>query len=352
MSTIIQDVNKKFGDFQALNDINVEITEGEFVAILGPSGCGKTTLLRILAGFEHPSSGQIRIDDQVVSDAKHTLPPEKRNINMVFQNHALWPHMKVKDHIKFPLLHDKFVSEDVRKAPNQRVQQVLKSVGLDQLADRLPGQLSGGQKQRVALGRAIAPEPKLLLMDEPLSSLDAELRMEMRREIQQLHQMTQASIVYVTHDQGEALAMADRIIVMRAGRIEQIGTPHEIYYHPQTEFVANFVSKANILQGEWRGSYFHLTGTQVAWPDHGVSDTIKQQGKFYVRPEDIHLVPAQADTLQGRVITRQFQGKELHYSIRLEDEQIVIVHTPFTHSYDIGQTVSLILTPQEQSHAM
>lgn len=342
MATKIQDINKMFGDFQALYGINVEIQDGEFVAILGPSGCGKTTLLRILAGFEQPTSGQIMINDTIVSDAKKTLPPEKRNIAMVFQSFALWPHMTVREHIKFPLLHDPFVSADVRQYPDERVNHVIKSVGLDQMADRLPGQLSGGQKQRVALGRAIAPEPKLLLMDEPLSSLDAELRMEMRREIQQLHRMTNASIMYVTHDQGEALAMADHIIVMKAGRIEQIGTPQEIYYHPETEFVANFVSKANIIEGKWEGDQFIIDQSNVRWSNSEISKSIKIQGKYYVRPEDIILREAQEGQLQGTIQTGQFQGKEYHYSVELDNGQILIVHAPFTDAYSVGQRISII----------
>lgn len=348
MATKIQDINKKFGDFQALYDINVEIQDGEFVAILGPSGCGKTTLLRILAGFEYPTSGYITMNGQRVSDKQTTLPPEKRNIAMVFQSFALWPHMTVRDHIKFPLLHDPFVSADVRHSPNQRVDQVIKSVGLDQMADRLPGQLSGGQKQRVALGRAIAPEPKLLLMDEPLSSLDAELRMEMRREIQQLHRMTNASIVYVTHDQGEALAMADRIIVMKGGRIEQIGSPQEIYYQPETEFVANFVSKANIIEGKWEGNQFIIDQSNVRWSNNEISEDIKTQGKYYVRPEDIVLREAQEGQLQGTIQTGQFQGKDFHYSVQLDNGQILIVHAPYTDAYSVNQRVSII--PKEVGH--
>ncbi|MGX7109667.1 ABC transporter ATP-binding protein [Facklamia miroungae] len=342
MTTRITRLNKKFGDFQALFDINLEIKNGEFVAILGPSGCGKTTLLRILAGFEIPTSGQVYIDGKCVSDVKRVLPPENRNVSMVFQSFALWPHVNVKDHIKFPLLHDQFVDETIRKAPEQRVEEVLDSIGLAALAERLPGHLSGGQKQRVALGRAIAPEPNLLLMDEPLSSLDAELRMEMRREIQKLHQITKASIVYVTHDQGEALAMADRIIVMKDGRIEQSGTPQEIYYQPETEFVANFVSKANILNGKWHNEGFQLAGTNVIWPDNGIAKKIKEQEKYYLRPEDIYLSLPIKNTLQGLVQTCQFQGSEYHYSLEINNGQVLIAHVPFTEKFEINQRLSIL----------
>ncbi len=239
MPAVISKLNKKFGDFKALYDIDLEIKDGEFVAVVGPSGCGKTTLLRLIAGFEKPTSGTITIDGEKVSDEKQALPPEKRNIGMVFQNFALWPHLKVEEHIEFPLLYHRFLSEEIKKTPQIRVDEVLKITEMEKMRKRFPGQLSGGQKQRVALGRAIAPEPRLLLMDEPLSSLDAELRIEMRREIQKLHRNTGSSILYVTHDQGEALAMADRMVVMKDGRIEQTGTPDEIYYKP----------RLNLLQG-------------------------------------------------------------------------------------------------------
>lgn len=349
MATKIKGLTKFFGSFQALHEINLDIQEGEFLAILGPSGCGKTTLLRLLAGFDKPSSGVISIDDEEVSSSNRVLAPEDRNISMVFQNFALWPHMSVRDHIKFPLLHDRFVEEQVRRSPDQRVDQVLKIISLDHLGDRLPGQLSGGQKQRVAIGRAIAPEPKLLLMDEPLSSLDAELRMEMRREIQQLHQLTKASIVYVTHDQGEALAMADRIIVMKDGRIEQVGTPYEIYYQPQTEFVASFVSKANILTGRWQGNQFIPNQTQTAWPDRGISQEIKDQGKYFLRPEDIDLGPAEEGSLQATVQTKQFQGKEVHYSLLTDAGDTIIVHAPIQEDFDLQ--ARLTVSPKKEGHS-
>lgn len=222
MTTQIKNVNKNYGSFNALRQINLDIKEGEFVAILGPSGCGKTTLLRLLAGFDSPSSGDVWMNHKLIANSTFFLPPEKRNIGMVFQSFALWPHMNVRDHIRFPLKHHQFLSEELKPSIDHRVDEVLKMVDMHHLGERMPSELSGGQKQRVALARAIAPKPALLLMDEPLSSLDAELRMGMRKEIQQLHQVTKASIVYVTHDQSEALAMADKIVVMNKGKIEQV----------------------------------------------------------------------------------------------------------------------------------
>lgn len=341
MTTRINHVNKSFGDFQALKDINLEIQDGEFVAILGPSGCGKTTLLRLLAGFDRPSQGEIYIDSTIVSSPKRVLAPEERNIGMVFQNFALWPHLSVREHLEFPLRYHRFVKSRSTDQVKSRVNQVLASINLEAFANRLPGQLSGGQKQRVALGRAIAPEPKLLLMDEPLSSLDAELRIEMRAEIQKLHQLTQSSIVYVTHDQGEALAMADRIIVMRAGEVEQVGTPYQIYYQPETSFVASFVSKANLIRGQWTNQGFQVHGTTIFWEDKEIHSKIKAENFYLLRPEEIELGPQVENGLNGQILSRQFQGQELHYRVELDNQQIIRVHTPINHEFAYQDKVSV-----------
>lgn len=343
MSTVIENLNKKFGSFTALNNVSVKIEDGEFIAILGPSGCGKTTLLRILAGFEAPTKGTVSIDGNIVSKDNLILPSEKRNIGMVFQNFALWPHMKVKEHIEFPLKNHKAVEDEVRKQPEKRVDEILQILSLENLKSRLPGQLSGGQKQRVALGRAIAPKPKLLLMDEPLSSLDAELRMEMRREIMKIHRSTKSSIVYVTHDQGEALAMADRIIVMKDGNLEQVGTPYEIYYEPETEFVASFVSKANIIKGKWENEEFILDNTNIIWTNKNINKRLKEKGIYPIRPEEIAF-SKDTDGLKGKIETKQFQGKEYHYSVTTDVGLIILYDT--LGKYNQGDEVYLI--PKEK----
>lgn len=342
MTTQVKDINKWFGDYQALIDINLSIEEGEFIAILGPSGCGKTTLLRLLAGFDKPTSGTITINGDQVSSKDKALAPENRDVNMVFQSFALWPHLTIRQHIAFPLKYDKFTQKSPQEAKS-RVDEVLEIIDMVDLADRLPSELSGGQKQRVSLGRSIATEPGLLLMDEPLSALDAELRIEMRREIQRLHYLTKASIVYVTHDQGEALAMADRIVVMNKGRIEQIGTPYEIYYQPQTEFVAGFVGKANIFQGQWLddGARFRLN-EQVVWDDAGTTESLKAEGLYCLRPDQIKFGPVSHDQLCGKILTKQFQGNLNHYSVET-DLGMVIVHLPLEEDYQVGQEVSLVV---------
>ncbi|MBG9977492.1 ABC transporter ATP-binding protein [Ruoffia tabacinasalis] len=340
MSTILKDVNKLFGNFQALYDINLTIREGEFLAILGPSGCGKTTLLRMLAGFETTSGGTIEINDQIVANHNKSIPPEKRNVSMVFQGFALWPHMTVSEHIKFPLQYDQFASKELKENSSRRVDEVLDIIDLKDKGNNYPHALSGGQKQRVSLGRAIATQPKLLLMDEPLSALDAELRIEMRREIQRLHQLTEASIVYVTHDQGEALAMADRIVIMNQGRIEQVGTPEEIYYHPETEFVATFVSKANLFKGEWKDNQFKVQGSDVTWSDVGMTEVLKAKNIYALRPEQIRISKNIENQLTGEILTRQFQGKEYHYSVNINGK-VVIIQRPITDIFEVGDRVGI-----------
>ncbi|WP_058306371.1 ABC transporter ATP-binding protein [Gracilibacillus massiliensis] len=348
MTTIIENLVKRFDQTTALKKINVTIEDGEFIAILGPSGCGKTTLLRLLAGFDAPSSGNISIGDQRVSDNKMTLPPEKRNIGMVFQSFALWPHLNVRKHIEFPLLHHAYVPKDASSNISKRVDEVMEIIELTELANRMPSELSGGQKQRVALGRAIAPKPELLLMDEPLSNLDAELRMEMRKEIQELHRMTNATIVYVTHDQGEALAMADRIVVMNKGEIEQIGTPQEIYSRPNTSFVANFVGKANLIDGIWEADQFTpASNPDLTWPDLGVSVPLKKQGIYPVRPEQLTLMEDDREGIHGVITSVQYQGKEIHYTVQANG-QAWLVHTDILQKFQLGQQVKLQLKVGER----
>ncbi|MFD2703527.1 ABC transporter ATP-binding protein [Paenibacillus shunpengii] len=346
MSIQLNEICKAFGRFQALKSVNLTIAEGEFVAILGPSGCGKTTLLRMLAGFEQPSSGEIRIQDKVVASAHGLTPPEKRRIGMVFQNFALWPHMNVYEHVQFPIRNHKETPSSIREHEDKRIKDVLELVGLSHLSKRMPHELSGGQKQRVAIARAIASEPSLLLMDEPLSSLDAMLRMDMRREIQSVHRKTRSAIVYVTHDQSEALAMADRIIVMKDGQIEQAGTPEEIYLYPQTEFVAKFVSKSNLVHGQWTPNGFFPDGaeTGLPWTGEKISPYFKENGTYPVRPDQFELASDSTAGLQGTVANVQFQGKEFIYDIQSGAQQLEVV-SPVP--LQIGDTVTLSIPLQK-----
>jgi len=238
----LRGVAKYFGDVRAVDDVSFDVKEGELFFLLGPSGCGKTTTLRIVAGFYKPDRGEVYFDDQLVND----VPPYKRNVGMVFQNYALWPHMTAYDNVVYGLKVRKVpASERVRKA-----KEVLRIVKMTEYADRYPNQLSGGQQQRIALARAIVIEPDVLLLDEPLSNLDAKLRLETRSEIKRIQRELNITSIYVTHDQEEALSMADRIAIMNEGKIEQIGTPREIYSRPANSFVAGFIGETNFLEGE------------------------------------------------------------------------------------------------------
>ncbi|MBC2578746.1 ABC transporter ATP-binding protein [Clostridium sp. DJ247] len=347
MSTEIVNVSKYFDDFKALDNINLTIDQGEFIAILGPSGCGKTTLLRLIAGFDFPSQGEIKINGELVSSSKKFLSPDKRNIGMVFQSFALWPHMTVKEHLYFPLKYHGFVSKKLKNEREKLVNETLNIIGLNYFSDRLPGQLSGGQKQRVALARAIIARPSLLLMDEPLSALDAELKIEMRREIQNIHRLTKTAIVYVTHDQSEALAMADRIVIMKNGKIEQIGSPKDIYLNPRTEFVATFVSKANLIKGEWKDNIFCINvGTKlIQWNDDGVSQEIKNKNLYNVRPEQLKL-SREEEGIPGVIRNVQYQGKETHYNVEVLNQLITVYDTGF-NNYILGEKINILKNKAE-----
>ena len=238
----VKEVSKSFGNVKAVDRVSFKVEDGKLYFLLGPSGCGKTTLLRLIAGFYKPDSGEVYLSDRLVND----VPPNKRNIGMVFQNYALWPHMTVYDNIVFGLR--------IRGVPaNQRIErakEILRVVKMEEYAARYPNQLSGGQQQRIALARALVVEPDVLLLDEPLSNLDAKLRLETRDEIKRIQRETKVTSIYVTHDQEEALSMADEVAIMRAGQIEQIGTPWDMYNNPSSVFVASFLGNTNILKGK------------------------------------------------------------------------------------------------------
>ncbi|HZG87207.1 ABC transporter ATP-binding protein [Paenibacillus sp.] len=343
MTVELTHVSKRFGSFVALHPNDLAVREGEFIALLGPSGCGKTTLLRLIAGFEKPTTGEIRIDGQLVSTPASIAPPNKRNLNMVFQSFALWPHMTVRQHVRFPLEHHAFLPAALKREKERREADVLKLVGLSTLADRYPQELSGGQRQRVALARAIASQPSVLLMDEPLSNLDAELRMEMRKEIQHIHRATKTTILYVTHDQSEALAMADRIVVMKDGKIEQIGTPQDIYASPETEFVATFVGKANLVKGAWTGTEFvpSEANGRFIWQDRNISSSFKGKQLYPVRPEQFRM-RKEGDGIPGVVTSVQYQGKEIHYTVQTP-EGAYTVHEDIACRFQAEESVVLQL---------
>ena len=325
MSTItIKQVTKAFGDVVVLKEFNEVFQDKEFITLLGPSGCGKTTMLRMIAGFEKPTSGEISIDGRVVSSEKTFVPPEKRDIGMVFQSYAVWPHMTVFDNVAYPLKIKKLDKAVIK----QKVEWILEAVHLSQYAQRIPSQLSGGQQQRVALGRALVAEPKLLLLDEPLSNLDAKLRESMRFEIKEIQKNFGISIVYVTHDQSEAMAMSDRVIVINRGVIQQIGTPIEIYRNPANQFVADFLGKINFIKGEVKSGRIELTGLGQSLAYDG-----PRTGKVVVavRPENIDLSLDSGD-LEGRISSMFYMGDVNDCRVDINGVQVRVIAD--SHSYD------------------
>jgi sulfate transport system ATP-binding protein len=290
MAIVIQDVSKKFGHFTALDQVKLDIGQGELVALLGPSGCGKTTLLRIIAGLEVADSGSILFSGE---DAT-ALDAAERGVGFVFQHYALFRHMTVFENVAFGLrvkLRNERPSEaDIKK----KVTELLKLVQLDWLGDRYPAQLSGGQRQRIALARALAVEPKVLLLDEPFGALDAKVRKELRRWLRRLHDELHVTSIFVTHDQEEALEVADRVVLMNHGKIEQVGTPEQVWTHPASPFVYGFLGDVNLFHGRAHAGEVHVEGLKIAAPEHAsVTDT---QALAFVRPYDLEILPYQSGT--------------------------------------------------------
>ena len=285
-SVEIRDVRKAYGSTRVIHGVDVDIADGEFVILVGPSGCGKSTLLRMIAGLENITGGEIRIGDRVVND----VPPKERDIAMVFQNYALYPHMTVADNMAFSMKLRKADKAEI----SRRIDHAAGILGLKPLLDRFPRQLSGGQRQRVAMGRAIVRDPQVFLFDEPLSNLDAKLRVQMRTEIKELHQRLKTTTVYVTHDQIEAMTMADKIVVMHDGIVEQIGTPLELYDQPGNRFVAGFIGSPsmNFLDGHISGDAFETTSGLRLPLQSAPSASDGKPAVYGLRPEHIALDPA------------------------------------------------------------
>ena len=331
MSVItINHVTKYFDKVEVIKEFTNTIADKEFVSLLGPSGCGKTTMLRMIAGFEKPTSGEILIGDTVVSSSKSFVPPEKRNIGMVFQSYAVWPHMTVFENVAYPLKIGKVSKADIKT----KVERALESVHLEQYAERIPSQLSGGQQQRVALGRALVSEPKLLLLDEPLSNLDAKLRESMRFEIKEIQKNFGITVVYVTHDQSEAMAMSDRIIVLDRGIIQQVAPPTEIYKKPANQFVADFVGKINFFDGISGSGKIELTGIGQSIPYQG---ELTGNVVVAIRPENIMLSStdpgfSSSGTLEGKLHSMFYLGDINDCRIDINGEIIRV--TAESGSYD------------------
>jgi iron(III) transport system ATP-binding protein len=345
MFVVLEDVVKIFparggsGEVVAVDHVFIEIERGELVTLLGPSGCGKTTTLRLIAGFEFPTQGTISLDGTVINDE----PPHKRDMSMVFQSYAIFPHLSVYENMAYGLKVQRLPKDEVR----ERVAKALELVELTGLENRAPNQLSGGQQQRVALARALVMEPKVLLMDEPLSNLDAKLREQMRTEIRLIQKRLGITSVYVTHDQVEAMTLSDRIVVMNEGKIEQIGPPTEIYRQPQTRFVADFIGRANFVEATVRDVLngqlvVDALGTTMTIAAPSGEFTEGQSALIVVRPEMVELDHAEAQ-VEGTVRIANYLGDVVEYDVEVEGQLLALVENDPRHTtiHPEGETVRL-----------
>jgi iron(III) transport system ATP-binding protein len=328
----VRGLSKSFGAIEAVRELNLEIERGELMAVLGPSGCGKTTLLRVIAGFEQPDAGCVVVSDEVVAGPGRIIPPEKRRVGMVFQDYALFPHLSVEGNVAFGL------TSRPREERDALTQRTLELVGLQHKARCNVHELSGGERQRVALARAMAPEPELVLLDEPFSSLDATLRGGLRREVELILRDAEATALLVTHDQEEALSLADRLAVMRDGEIVQVGPPVEVYGKPATRWAAQFVGEVNVLSGIARGS-----GVET---ELGVFDLrVPASGSVHVavRPEQLEL--RSDGNTNAEVIAREFRGHDVLYRLRHEGGKTLLVQLPSLELHEVGDSVFVRPSP-------
>ncbi|OBZ14995.1 ABC transporter [Bacillus sp. FJAT-27264] len=343
-----QHVTKYFGENKAVNDAHFTIQEGEFFTLLGPSGCGKTTLLRTIAGFYKQEEGNIYFGDRLIND----VPTYDRNIGMVFQNYAIFPHLSVFDNVAYGLRARKVSKKEMES----RVMEALEMVELSHLRDRIPSNMSGGQQQRIALARAIVIRPALLLMDEPLSNLDAKLRVKMRTDIRKLQKELNITTIYVTHDQEEALAVSDRIAVLSEGKVQQIASPQEIYLYPQNQVVANFIGTSNFVEGYLKFGSSQDTNGTLSLMEHNIHlPKLKfYTGKvlFSIRPEKIRIQaePSESFPFKGTVETVTFLGDKVSYMIKLSNGQTVEAHAHLQSISSIfreKQAVNVDLQPHQ-----
>jgi spermidine/putrescine ABC transporter ATP-binding subunit len=349
---LIKNLNKRLGNNAVLIGLNLDVNDKEFITLLGPSGCGKTTTLRILAGFLKPDSGEVIVDNAVISSAKGVVPPEKRRMGMVFQNYAVWPHMSVFENVAFGLKLEK----TSRAETGRRVEEALRLVGLEGLGARYPAMLSGGQQQRVALARSLVVEPAILLLDEPLSNLDAKLRDRMRVELKELQRRTGITFVYVTHDQAEAMALSDRVAVMNGGVLQQYGTPREIYERPANLFVADFMGSVNKVPGtvtERTNDAARVTigaGQSLATMTRDGATGTTGDVTVIIRPEAIRLsgdAPATTENvLRGVVAEATFLGNLVDYRVDVGGT-LLHVQSDRQTFYDVGTSVYMTIPSHE-----
>jgi len=334
----IEGVTKRFQDVTAVDDLNLDIEAGKFYALLGPSGCGKTTTLRMIGGFEEPTEGTIYLGERAVTG----LPPHKRDVNTVFQSYALFPHLSVFENVAFGLRR-----KGVKKAElGKQVEEMLRIVGLAGYGNRKPRQLSGGQQQRVALARALVNRPRVLLLDEPLGALDLKLRKEMQLELKRIQHEMGFTFVHVTHDQEEAMTMADWIVVMNSGRIEQLGEPAELYEHPRTPFVANFLGVSNLLPGVVAGpDSVKLESGEVLHVSPSALDGRTGEVSVGIRPEKLHIDGTGVNRLAGEIVERAYVGVSTQYVVKTPLGQ-VSVYVQGAGSHAPGERLELSFSPE------
>ena len=346
----VRGLGRDFGSVVAVRDFSLELTAGEFVSLLGPSGCGKTTMLRMIAGFIAPSRGTIELNGRVVSSPSASVPPEKRGMSMIFQSYAIWPHMTVAENVAFGLTLRRLPAREI----SRRVNDMLGVVRLSELAGRYPGELSGGQQQRVALARAIVIQPEVLLLDEPLSNLDANLREEMRFEIRRLHDEFRMTTVYVTHDQAEAMVTSDRIVVMNQGSIEQIDTPYDLYNAPRTKFVASFIGRTNFLPATRDGETVVFRGFSLPAGEFHRLEGLGRAMLFSLRPQSIRLSRGRASGIgpgefwvQGKIVARSYFGDRWDYSIDPGGGVAIMASAEARQQFQVGDTVWMAFHPED-----
>jgi len=344
---ILKSLSKRYGDVGAVDGLSLEVKPGELLALLGPSGCGKTTTLRLVAGFLAPEAGEIWVGDRCLSSPASVVPPERRRMAMIFQSYALWPHMTVAQNVAYGLRFKPGLSRGDREA---RVREMLRVVQLAGYEGRYPGELSGGQQQRVAVARALVVEPEILLLDEPLSNLDANLREEMRFEIRRLHETFGNTTLYVTHDQGEAMVISDRIAVLKAGKVAQAGTADDLYHRPRTRFVAEFIGRTNVLDGVAvaRDTVAHgHVRLRVATADLEPGARVA----LSIRPHQLRLgepgaAAGGANAFRGTVRRAAFLGDSVDYEIAVADSDLVLrAAAAPTPRFEVGAAVGLRIEP-------